>query len=217
MIVIVPSRGRPQRAANMVQSVRETAAGDVRVLVVVDPDDPTLPDYQRKVTELLVQPERRRFAQALNAVVTEVWDSEDILGAYGDDVLFRTPGWDLRIREALDTPGIAFGNDLAHKNGHPTAVFMSSAIARGLGYFALPACRHLYVDDAWKAIGEDLGVLRYLPDVVFEHMHEVYGKAVKDQTYIDVYDDNGKHDHDAFHAWRAAGMAEDIARLRAAL
>lgn len=201
----------------MVQSLRDTAAGPVRVVVAVDPDDPELAGYQRKVPDLFVMPERNRFGPALNLVAAEVWDDEDILGAFGDDVVFRTPGWDDRIREALATPGIAFGNDLAHGSGHPTAVFMSSSIARALGWLALPACRHVYIDNAWKEIGEALGVLRYLPKVVTEHMHEVYGKAAKDQTYIDVYNDNGKHDFEAYEAWRVTGMADDIERARAGL
>jgi hypothetical protein len=215
MIVIVPSRGRPKRAVNMVQSVKDTASQDVRVVVVVDPDDPTLPDYRRKVKDLVVLPERLRYSASLNLIAREVWDTEDILGAYGDDVIFRTKGWDDAVRAA--PPGIVFGNDLAHGSGWPTAVWMSSPIAKALGWLALPECRHLYVDNAWKAIGDATGILTYLPEVIVEHMHEVYGKAPKDQTYIDVYDDNGARDYVAWKAWEQDGLADAIERVRAIL
>lgn len=215
--IFVPSRGRPRRAAEMVQSVRDTATGPVTVVVAVDPDDPTVAEYQRKVPGVVVLPERLRYVATLNRLAAEHWDTHDILGAYGDDVIFRTRGWDERIQEALATPGIAFGNDLAHQDGFPTAVFMSSVIAQALGWLALPRCRHLYVDNAWQLIGERLGILRYLPDVVIEHMHEVYGKAPKDQTYIDVYDDNGALDYGAYQEWLADGCEADIAHAARAI
>lgn len=217
IVIFVPSRGRPRRAAQMAQSVRDTATEPVRVIVAVDPDDPTLAEYRRKVSDLVVLPERLRYVATLNRLAKEHWDSYDILGAYGDDVLFRTPGWDVKIQEALATPGIAFGNDLAHGEGFPVAVFMSSSIAKALGWLALPTCRHLYVDNAWKEIGDTLGILRYLPDVIFEHMHEVYGKAPMDQTYKDVYDDNGALDYQAYQEWLAGGREADIERARAGL
>jgi hypothetical protein len=214
MIVIVPSRGRPKRAANMVASVRQTASKPVRIVVAVDPDDPFLDEYRRKVRETLVLPERRYYSGALNIVASEVWDDEDILGAFGDDVLFRTKGWDDLVRESLATPGIAFPNDLAHGSGWPTAVWMSSSIARALGWLAYPGVTHQYVDNVWKVVGEDLGVLRYLPDVVCEHMHVAYGKADWDPTYHDVYGERAPADHVAFDAWMANGRERDVERAR---
>lgn len=216
--IIVPSRGRAQRAAQMVQSVRATSTGDVEVIVAIDPDDPELAAYQRKVPGVRVLPERIGYSGTLNAIAREVWDRSDILGAFGDDVLFRTPGWDDRIRDALATPGLAFGDDLAHGAVHPTAVFMSSAIARALDYLALPRCRHQYVDNAWWELGTALGVLRYVPEVVIEHMHVGYGKADWDATYREVYSQpQAGIDHAAFLDWKETGLEADAARARAAL
>jgi hypothetical protein len=43
--------------------------------------------------------------------------------------------------------------------------------------------KHLYLDNFWKALGEDLGNLAYLPQVIIEHLHPVAGKAEWDEGY----------------------------------
>jgi hypothetical protein len=185
---------------------------------VVDPDDEKLAEYQRTISDLLVLPERLGYSGTLNYVARQEWDEHSILGAFGDDVLFRTQNWDHKVNKALVTPGIAFGDDLAHHAAHPTAVFMSSRVAKALGYLALPDCRHQYVDNAWWEVGTALGILRYLPDVIVEHMHVAYQKAEWDATYHEVYSQpQAGIDHAAFLAWKADKMAGEVAKAREAL
>lgn len=215
MIIIVPSRGRPQRAAAMVRSVRETAAGPVDVVVAIDPDD-DVAAYRRAVGEVVVLPERVGYSATLNLVAAEA--DHDIYGAFGDDVLFRTPAWDKRVRETLVTPGIAYPNDLAHRAGWPTAIFMSRAIRDALGWLSLPTVRHQYADNAWWEIGREAGCLRYMDDVVCEHMHEVYGKAEQDETYREVYSEPwATESRLAWEAYREHRFPADVARVRMVL
>jgi hypothetical protein len=49
-----------------------------------------------------------------------------------------------------------------------------------------PNMKHLYLDNFWKKLGEDLGALTYLEDVIVEHMHPVAGKAEWDEGYREV-------------------------------
>lgn len=217
MIVIVPSRGRPSRAAGMAASAYQMAAGKVKVVIAIDPDDPELAQYRRKVKDLVVLPERVGYSGTLNAIAEQHPD-HDVYGAFGDDVLFRTYGWDEKVRETLSTPAIAFPNDLAHGAGWPTAIFMSGAIRKALGWLAIPVCRHQYVDNAWKRIGDDLGILRYMPDVICEHMHEAYGKAEMDDTYRSVYSEpQATLDHIAFLRWTLDGRESDESKVMAVL
>jgi len=219
--VLVPSRGRPDRAADMVRSVVGTAEGPVAVRVLVDADDPSLPAYEAADLEgqgLVVLPTREGYARALNSEAKVVRGDFEILGAFGDDVLFRTFGWDRMIENALAEPGIAYGNDLVHAAGHPTAIFMSSLIAKALGWLALPYSRHLWVDDAWKLLGERTGTLRYVPETLFEHMHPVVHKAEMDQTYHEVYDGTlGHADHMGFLAWQEHNAEDDFAKVKHAV
>jgi hypothetical protein len=202
----------------MAESVQYTSERRVTTLFLVDADDPALPEYQRLKWELHVLPRRVGYSASLNAVAPLVWDEHDILGAFGDDTLFRTRYWDHKVRKALATPGIAYGDDLIHGVKHPTAVFESSVIAKALGWFALPATRHQYTDDGWKWLGQELGILRFIPDVVIEHMHPAVGKAEWDDTYLyATKTERVERDHAAFNHWLNHGMRADVAKVREAL
>lgn len=217
MIILVPSRGRPARAVTMVESVLATAVDAVEILVLVDPDDPALPGYQaHEQLPLFELPKPMGYTAALNHVARQVWDRHEVLGAFGDDVVFRTLGWDDHVRAALRTPGIAYGDDLIHGRNHPSAVFMSSAIAKALGWLALPATTHQWADDGWKRLGQATNTLRYLEGVIVEHEHPAVGKAEWDPTYTAVFDgDRAKSDFEGFTAWaETGGLDRDAAIVR---
>ena len=215
--VFVPSRGRPDRAALTVQTIRDTAP-DVKVVVAIDPDDDVAAYVAAVGPHLLVLKDRVGYTGTLNLLAEMYWDHDTILGAFGDDVLFRTPRWDSLVEEALSAPGIAYGNDLVHAKGHPTAIFMHSVLAKALGYLAIPQSRHLWVDDAWKELGQRTDTLRYIPEAIFEHMHPAVGKAEMDQTYHEVYDGVlGHQDHLGFQEWQKYHADDDVAKIRVAL
>lgn len=216
---LVPSRGRPERAKAMAESYLATSTiGRAHVLFLLDPDDPTLADYEGVNRHVL--PEPMRYTRALNYGARQLIHEKDaILGAFGDDVLFRTPGWDRIVEEALSTPGIAYGDDLIHGKNHPSAVWMSSAIAKALGWLALPATTHQWADDAWKRLGQELGLLRFLPDVIVEHMHPAVNKGEWDDTYAAVFnDERAKSDYEGFTHWvDDGGLQADAVKVRAIL
>lgn len=189
-----------------------------RVKFIVDADDPTLPGYINHELPMICLPERVGYTASLNAVASSLWDRGGILGAFGDDVCFQTRGWDKIVEETLRAPGIAYGDDLIHGKNHPSAVFMSSVIAKALGWLALPATTHQWADDGWKRLGQETGLLRFMPDVIVEHMHPGVGKAEWDDTYRSVFEDaRAKADYDGFMGWVDAGLAEDAAKVRASL
>jgi hypothetical protein len=51
-----------------------------------------------------------------------------------------------------------------------------------------PGCIHLFFDNFVKQLGIDLNCLKYLPDVIIEHLHPVAGKAEMDEGYLRVND-----------------------------
>ncbi len=214
--ILVPSRGRPKRAATLVRSIRATATQTVGIRVLVDPDDPELSAYRPAGLHILPKP--MGYTVALNHAARETWDEYSIVAAFGDDVVFRTPGWDRVVEETLATPGIAYGDDLIHGVNHPSAVFMSSVIAKALGWLALPATSHQWADDGWKRLGQETDTLRFMEGVIVEHEHPAVGKAEWDATYAGVFDDaRAKGDFDGFTAWTEAGLAEDAAKVRTVL
>lgn len=192
MIVIVPSRGRPHNIAELIEcwgNTRSRLSWGDQALVVVDDDDPALTDYRAldlpAWAGLVVGP-RLRLGPTLNLAAQVLCSSHEVIGFMGDDHRPRSPEWPIAIERAVTRLGIAYGNDLVQGENLPTAVFLDARIIRTLGYMVPPGMTHLYLDDFWKLLGQRLGTLTYLPDVVIEHCHPTAGTAPNDAGYAEV-------------------------------
>ena len=223
-LVLCPSRGRPSQAEELLETFVQTRRGNASaILFVVDADDPTADDYPDAATVIL-DPPPGNMATALNTSAMHpaigMSGDWDILSSVGDDHRFLTPGWDVAIEEVLRTRGggFAYGDDMGQGSRLPTGVFISASIIRALGWMALPGCRHLYIDNAWKALGEVSGRLFYLPNVKIEHRHPTFGKAEWDEGYKRVNSSvTYAHDQEVFRAWVADGLERDARTVRAAV
>lgn len=224
LLVIVPSRGRPHNIAQLYVAWSETTNRDASLLIAVDDDDPTLPDYERVCAttgiELQVGP-RLRLTGTLNKVAVERAPHHQAVAFMGDDHRPRTIGWDTNLRQALDAlgTGIVYGNDLLQGEKMATAVAMTSNIVTALGYMAPPSMVHLCLDLVWVDWGRAIDRLTYLPDTVIEHMHPAVGKAASDAGYEEA---NSAHqtaaDHAAYQTYRNGPSFEaDVEKLRALL
>ena len=183
LLVIVPSRGRPQNAERLLSAWTQTEA-TADLLFAVDDDDPTLGQYLELTENVYVGP-RIKIGPTLNVVASKYASEYEAIGFMGDDHLPRTPRWDSILMNTLNEfgTGIVYGNDLLQGETIPTAVFMTSDIVRVLGYFCPPKLLHMYLDNAWKEWGLGGECLKYLPDVIIEHMHPGNGKAQFDSIY----------------------------------
>jgi len=216
LLVIVPSRTRPHNIARLQQAWTDTGA-TADLLVLVDDDDPELAGYEALGVSLVVGP-RQRIGPLVDQYAVAAAKDYDVVGFMGDDHCPRTPGWDARIREASTPWSVVYGNDLFQGENLPTAVFQGSGLIRTTGRFNPPGCEHLYLDNYWKTLGERLGTLTYLDDVIIEHVHYMAGKAVEDDLYREVNSPT-MYDHDAT-AWAAYandGMQADLDRVKAAM
>lgn len=194
MLYIVPSRGRPRNVTALIEAWAATRTGPSHLWIAVDDDDPTLNEYREQLddlpdfAQLFIVP-RKRLGPTLSdlAVVAQKMGYRDI-GFMGDDHRPRTHGWDALLAKAVDgySAGVYYGNDLIQGPNLPTAVLMTGDIVQALGYFCPPGMTHLYLDNAWKDIGAAVGNLRYLPNIVIEHVHPIAGKAEWDDGYREV-------------------------------
>lgn len=212
LLVVVPSRGRPQNIVRLESAWAHTAS-EAKLLVVVDNDDPTAGQYP---SANLVTDDRLGLAGTLNREIGNASAHYAFVGFMGDDHVPRTPGWDAQVIAALRNlgTGVVYGNDLFQGENLPTAVFTTADIPRTLGYFCPPGMRHMYLDNVWLAWGRALGGLRYLPDVIIEHMHPAAGKGEGDATYAEtnastVYDSDLK----AFEAYLNGAFTADMAKF----
>lgn len=218
LVVLCPSRGRPDKAKECYQAFLDTRhLTSTEMRFVLDEDDPAGSSYD--VPLFHVKRGRPGMTDALNEAAALMWDPFDIVGFIGDDHRFRTSGWDEMFTSVLrqSGPGLVYGNDLI-RDDIPTQIFGSSVIWKTLGWMALPTARHLYLDNTWRVLGDSLERLFYMPDVIVEHMHPTVGKAAWDAQY-QVVNDPALYSSDgqAFAAWLADGAEADVERVRAVL
>src|SRR6185295_2446462 len=91
-------------------------------------------------------------------------------------------------------------------------------LVKTLGWLALPSTSHQWADDGWKMLGQRSGLLRFIPDVIVEHMHPGVGKADWDDTYRQVFNDiRARRDFEGFEAWRDHWLADDLNKITFAL
>lgn len=221
LLFIVPSRGRPHNIADLHEAWSATTTGVSGLLVAADDDDPELSGYEQVCAERgieLTVGSRIRMCPTLNKVAVERAPHHFALGFLGDDHRPRTLGWDTHYLAELKTLGTGFvyGNDLLAKDRLPTQVAVTSNIVQTLGWMALPGLLHLWCDNVWWDLGHAIGRIRYLPDVIVEHLHPLANKAQEDAGYLEVnHPDTAEADRLVYANWYANRMPADVEKLRA--
>lgn len=205
--LFVPTRARPLNVDRLLASIEETAARPerVRCFFRVDSDDTATQEASEslrarhpKVRVQFIVGERVPLAW-MYTQMAKMTDG-DILWSGGDDIVFRTPGWDDEIvsefNQVPDRILLVYGNDCLQEHRLATHPFISRKSFDVLGYF-FPNTGQISVTDLWlheayRAIGR----LKYRPDIVTEHMHwlrrdkEGNHLAEYDLTYAGQYEKN---------------------------
>lgn len=233
LLMIVPSRGRPQSVHRMINAWVETDAyADATLVFAIDEDDPEYRAYYssrereenlrgRELVSFLSLPEWLPMVKKLNACAVRAemfkkpaWGA---IGFMGDDHLPRTKGWAgefLRELKEMRT-GIVFGQDGFRTDDLPTHWAMTPDIIRALGRMVPAEVQHLYCDNAIRDLGVMAGCIRQLSDVLIEHMHPLAGKAETDAGYAAV-NSAGRYAEDGqtYRLWRHLQMREDARIVR---
>jgi hypothetical protein len=223
MLVLCPTRGRPENATELLATFEQSRSlADSRLVCIVDADDPLLAAYAYHLPDeaLVVVPATGCMNASLGEYVRTVLPATraEVVGFVGDDHRFRSLGWDEAIGGLLSVePGVAYANDLFQGRNLCTNWFVSRRIVDRFG-MGLPTLRHLYLDNYWMTLAGGADCLHYLPEVIVEHMHVLAGKAEWDDGYRRV-NAPGMYSIDsaAFGRWLDADAAADIAELRSIL
>jgi hypothetical protein len=224
LTMIVPTRGRPDNLRQLWAAWRATSSSYSLLVAVIDTDDPEHDNYWRVRDEIgddphfkMVAGPRLRLGPTLDLAAREAADRSFAVGFLGDDHRPRTDGWDtayLAELRRLDT-GIVYGDDLIQHEALPTQVAMTSDIIRATGHMVPPGAIHMYLDNAWKSLGEALGALSYLPQVVVEHCHPIAGTAEWDAGYREV-NDGAVYDFDkaVFEQWQSIDLPRWVQQIK---
>lgn len=183
---ILATRSRPENCKRFIDAWIKTKAS-TPVYVRIDDNDPTL-------DELLNLPWPKEFKvvvgprEGLRAAMQELYiknPNEPWYGLLADDLVPQTEYWDITLANKAGVNSISYPNDLGGKPRCPTHPLVGGDLVRSIGWFGFPVVQHLYVDAAWQIIGEGLGKLYRLEDVIVEHVHPFWQKAVKDKIYVE--------------------------------
>ena len=156
-------------------------------IIVLDEDDQhTYPRLDGFIYKVVPTSGTKGLTFPLNLAAVEVCKNYEYTGFWGDDNFPRTANWNSIMYNVLiqKSPyAIGYGNDLYQKANLPTTVIMDSRYIRKLGWMAHPSFPHLYTDDFWKFMGNYMGNLNYMEDVIIEHLHYSLGKSTFDNIY----------------------------------
>lgn len=187
ILVVVPSRSNGNnREANVerfIQAWEETTEGYSDLLVSIDDDDQHY--YSRNPKAMYTIDPNVRFVPKLNRAALRFKDQYKAIAFFGDDHLIRTK-WEVEFLTFFgenNDIGIAYGNDLLQYDKLPTAVCLTSNIIDTLGYMIPTQLQHMYADNFWLDLGKATNIIKYFPNIIFEHLHPDNGKAVRDAQY----------------------------------
>lgn len=204
--------------ARLVKSIRSTAADPVEVVFYVDMDDPVSWQTAAELDVVMVSSDPP-------IVLSDMWNrcanaaQGEVLMQCGDDIVFRTPGWDRAVMAAFeavpDRIVLVHGDDRLQGFRLATHPFLHRRWVDTVGYLVPPGFSCDWTDVWLHEVAQALGRRVYLPGVVTEHMHPVAGKGPMDQTHRDRMERGARDNVAALYTARVGEREADIAKLRA--
>lgn len=185
--LLLPTRQRREQFLRFYNSAMETAdrPGNVEVVYYTDDDDPSY-DGLDLYNAVHVIGKRGVLSKLWNECFAEA--TGNIFGHMGDDIVFRTEGWDTIIREAFqefdDRLLFVFGDDgssESNKHDFGTHGFIHRNWVDTVGYFVPPYFVSDYNDTFLNDLSMKVGRKRNVP-ILTEHMHYTLGKAEMDDN-----------------------------------
>ena len=207
----MPTRARPVAQLQALASIIGTSAGYADVLLAVDADDTKHLSINGPNVRTIVGP-RRPMLQTLNKIIEQHLPYYDIFGFAGDDVLYETKDWDVKVWNALKHHriGVVYGDDGIQHEELPTHPWFTADLVRALGYASPPCLCHYYVDNFLKALTSPLGLLFWHPEIKTTHRHHSVGGLHYDKIYHEAEQDCARDKA----SYEAIDVKADIEKLK---
>jgi hypothetical protein len=145
----------------------------------------------------------------------------DYYGFIADDIVIRSDNAIGELVEEATNLYIAYPNDCLQRHRLCTHPCIGGDLVRAIGYLAPPGIRHHHMDNVWHTIGLNTGLLRYRPDVLFDHVHFLRDKVEIDPVYSRVYNEDKtlkralQDDADkVFQLWVDRRAGKDLYKVR---
>lgn len=229
ILMIVPSRSRPQNVRRLLDAWSDTGAWGVADLRFdIDLDDPQHGAYLEVIGNFGQEDhltsttwnQWRPMVHKLNRAAQQSVDQYAFLGFMGDDHCPETVGWAQRWLDILSGGqgghyGIVYGRDGYQDAKLPTYWLMSSGIVKALGRMVPARVEHLYCDNSILDLGKSADCILYDPEVTIRHRHFTNKMAAKDDQYRRVNSrEQFARDRRAYDQWRRVEMSRQAAVVR---
>src|SRR5262249_33313528 len=128
LAILVPSRGRPESVARLVQACEKTCGTDYHLVFAFDDNDKLIQASKRAAGHSYVMTgPRKGLAEWTNVLWRELRHEFSYFASIGDDHIPKTPGWDTYLTGALDSHGGGFAYCW---NGHPQPPLVHTVAGR---------------------------------------------------------------------------------------
>ena len=194
--ILVPSRERMNRRLTLLTSIITSVSdiNNVNIYFGVDRDDPTRDLIYKvskaipcvKIVDIDNNGQFIGLGKMWNICVNNC--NEEIISMIGDDMVFKTPNWDLEIIKEFtddcpeDKIKAIHCNDDCHGAKLAVNLFCHRKYADVLGQFMREEFKINWVDQWLHQVFNAFGRLKYRGDIMIEHRHWVLGKDTKDRT-----------------------------------
>jgi len=194
---LIPTRNRPNGMEDFAVSVDNTTKNHENIEIIFGFHENDI-DSKQKAEDL----SKRLKISIRGEVISEYSDGKPhlpflwnqvymkskypILGFFGDDVIFRTPGWDEEVRgefERNKTVMVSCNDVHVQKGLVATLFFTHKHVHEAMGFYLNERFRRWYPDTYWDYIFRKAGRLKYRDDLITEHMHPDAFPDRLDETY----------------------------------
>lgn len=188
--LLCPTRNRPSFMKDLWQSAKDTAdsINNIELIFYIDSDDTasinTLSELEGNIKAIIDE----RGEGNLSAMWNKCYEkaSADIVMHCGDDIRFRTKGWDTLVLDTFnkykDKIVLVYGDDGIRKDDLATHSFLHKNWIETVGYF-LPPYFSSDMNDYWlTTVARNIDRLAKI-DIYTEHLHPAVGKHTLDITH----------------------------------
>jgi hypothetical protein len=180
--LVCPSRGRPELAERMVNSVLKDPGCEVEIMLYLNDNDPTLEEYVKRLDPTHYQiGVDRSPAYSWNMLANTA--KHDIIFLMGDDAQVQTPNWGVIVKSVFDRfpDKIAMVAPKAEGLGNSKCphFFLHRNWINTLGYFVPPQFHLHYVDHWCRDVAKSVGRYCHMPDFVMPIIASVGDDTMK--------------------------------------
>jgi len=216
---LIPTRNRPQLMRDLITAIRKTGAPP-EAAVMMDGCQYEDMDWPQN-WHIHASKEHLEMGGSINALM-DLHLGRPFYGLLTDHSRPLTQDWSGRLEREAGDWGIA-----SSVNGKPRfnkrtgrqrldCFAIGGKLVRALGYIWHPSMVHLYADDVLEDIGYSLGVLKFVPEVVFDELQLRDGTLRPDGNSQRVF--RGRPywplDREAYARWLEHEFDQTISRLR---